>query len=98
MPVRLIPRAAIVALMLAVAVSLPNAGPANAAVGPTAFPGGPYVTVEGADTLFSSTITDPGDGAPYLYEWDFDYDGTVFAPDQSATALSSPVHRYVDDW
>jgi PKD repeat protein len=46
-------------------------------VAPTAVPGGPYASVEGTSVSFSGDASDPG-ADTFTFEWDFDYDGSVF--------------------
>ncbi|WP_224245955.1 PKD domain-containing protein [Hyalangium gracile] len=49
----------------------------------------------------ASSFTDPGLDAPWKAEWDFDYDGTTFAPDAESTANTpgplSQDHTFAND-
>ncbi len=59
-------------------------------VAPTANAGGPYAGNEGAGVSFNGSATDPG-ADTFTFEWDFDYDGSIFTADGSG---ASPTHVY----
>jgi hypothetical protein len=59
-------------------------------VAPTGDGGGPYAGTSGVGILFSGSATDPG-ADTFTYEWDFDFDGSLFDVDGSG---AGPTHSY----
>jgi hypothetical protein len=64
-------------------------------VPPDATANGPYDGFEGTPIQFKGDYTDPGPLDTHTYEWDFNYDGTTFAPD----ATGNPYQKtWYDDY
>lgn len=74
-------------LALDVRIGEPGSPIAVASASPTS--GSAPLTV-----YFSSTGSSDPDGTIVLYEWDFDFDGTTFAPDASSPSAGTTTHTY----
>lgn len=56
--------------------------------------GGPYSPVEGVPLQLNGSVTDEDANQSWTYEWDFDYDGSVFTVD---SVLAAPTVTYSDN-
>ncbi|MCH8827309.1 MAG: PKD domain-containing protein [Chloroflexi bacterium] len=65
-------------------------------VPPTASAGGPYTVDEGSALSYNGSATDPGNDT-LTFEWDFDYDNTIFTVDASGDNLTTPSNTYLND-
>jgi hypothetical protein len=64
-------------------------------VAPTAEADGPYEGDEPHTVQFIGTFTDPGLLDTHTFQWDFDFDGSIFDVDSTA---QNPTHQWLDDF